>query len=224
VVKYFVVVCPWHRYGLSVLVTVTALGLVSIWLNSSELDSGLGMVLFVQMFAASSGFVVTARRGHYDAVLVHGSSRTAALAAEWIAAVAPGVVAWLTLAVTGCFLGSPAATSALMGDRLAAFFVVSAVSWAIGCPLPRGAGGALWMGLLLALMLRRADFAAPLLGSSPLAVARAAGSILVCPFLLLGGRDHTGAAVGTSVAAAFFLLLAAWRLGSRADVFLVERS
>ena len=82
-VRYFAVVRPCPAYAVVVLGAVTALGTVTVWLDPGELDSGLGMVLFVQMFVASSGFVVTARRGHFDPMLLYGSDRAAALASQW---------------------------------------------------------------------------------------------------------------------------------------------
>ena len=73
-VKYFAVVRQCPTYGLAVLTAVTAIGVLTIRLNPAELGSGLGMVLFVQMFLASGGFAVTARPGHFDPILVQGST------------------------------------------------------------------------------------------------------------------------------------------------------
>src|SRR4029078_2213313 len=114
---YFVVVRPHAAYALVALAAVTIVGMVTVWFNPSDLDSGLGMTLFVQMLLASSGFLPSARRGHYDTILVHGRHWTAALAAHWLVSIAPGALAWLFLAMAGAVLGSPAAMSALMGSR-----------------------------------------------------------------------------------------------------------
>src|SRR5262249_24072023 len=86
--------------GRGVFGAVTAFGILTITLNPAELDSALGMVLFVQMFLASTGFAVTARRGHFDPVLVHGSARPAVLFVQWCASVTPGAIAWAVVA--GC--------------------------------------------------------------------------------------------------------------------------
>lgn len=225
-VKYFVVVRQCPTYGLAVLIAVTAIGVLTIELNPAELDSALGMVLFVQMFLASSGFAATARRGHFDPILVQGSDRAAALAAQWCASIAPGAIAWAIVAGCGYAWSSPAAWSALTGSRLAAFLIVSAVAWVMGFLLPRGAGGALWMGLLLVLLLRHADLVAPAgAQDSAIGILRTAGALLVCPFLLLGTHGQIGMpAISASCAAAALLLFTAMRVGSRLDVFLVERS
>src|SRR3954470_12890894 len=119
------------------------------------------MLLFAQMFLASSGFVVTARRGQFDPTLIHGANRVSALAAHWCASVAPGAIAWLVLAGVAAVLGSAGSVSARRGPRLAAFIIVSVIAWICGFALPRGAGGALWMGSLAVLLLRRVELIAP---------------------------------------------------------------
>ena len=225
-VRYFAVVRPWPTYGLVVLAVVTALGIVTTWLDPGELDSGLGMVLFVQMFLASSGFVAAARRGHFDPMLLYGSNRAAALASQWCASLAPGALAWLVLAAAGELAGSPAASTAVAGLRLVAFLLVSIVSWVAGYLLPRGSGGAMWSGVLLVVLLRHVELLAPEGGGAgALDVARAAAALLVCPFLLLGSHARIGVpAAVAAVAAASVALLATWRSGRRLDVFLAERS
>ena len=225
-VRFFALVRQCPSYGLFVLFIVIVLGVVTIELNPAELDSALGMVLFVQMFLASSGFAVAARRGHFDPILVHGSERAPVLACQWVASAAPGAIAWAIVAGFGYAWSSPAAWSALTGGRLAAFLIVSAVAWVVGFMVPRGGGGALWMGALLVLLLRHADLAPPgAAQDSAIAIVRTGGALLVCPFLLLGTHGQIGLpAVAAACAAAAALLFTTIRLGVRLDVFLVERS
>ena len=225
-VKFFAIVRQSPSYGLAVLAAVTAFGILTITLNPAELDSALGMVLFVQMFLASTGFAVTAHRGHFDPVLVHGSARPAVLFVQWCASVTPGAIAWAVLAGCGHALSSPAAWSALAGTRLVAFLIVSAMAWVAGFALPRGAGGAVWMGVLVALLLRHVDLVPPASPQdSAMVILRTAGALVVCPFLLLGARVQIGVpALSASLAAAALVFLTTIRLGSRLDVFLVERS
>jgi len=225
-VRFFLALCPYPGYGLTVLGLVTLVALVSIELNPAELDSGLGLILFVQMFLASSGFLLTARRGQFDQVFGYGSNRRRALAAHWCASVLPGALAWFAVSGTAWVGGSGAAPSALAGTRLCAFLIVSAVAWAAGFGLPRGGAGALWMGGLAVLLLRHADLLLPAsTPASPLVMARAAAAVFVCPFLLLGPRGTVGgAAVAVATAAAAALLLVTWRIGARVDVYLVEHS
>jgi hypothetical protein len=225
VMKYFMLVGNRPPYSLAALAAVTTFGVGTTEITPSELDSGLGMVLFVHMFLASSGFVVSARRGHYDPVLLHGINRIATLAAEWCAAIVPGALCWGMVAMTGLAAGNPAALSALAGSRLIAFFIVSALAWSVGSVMPRGSGGVLWMGLLVLLLLNHVDILVPGGQASAAAVARTAGAVLLCPFILLGTHAPVGVpALAAAFAAAAAVLLSAWRRGSRLDVFLVERS
>ena len=225
-VKFFAVVRQSPSYGLAVLVEVTTLGILTIALNPADVDSALGMVLFVQMFLASTGFAVTARRGHFDPVLVHGSERTAVLFVQWCASIAPGVMAWAVVAGCAYAWSSPAAWSALAGSRIVALLIVSVVAWVAGFALPKGGGGALWMGLLVALLLRHPDLLPPPAAKdSAIAILQSTGALLVCPFLLLGTHVQIGTpALLASLSAAAALLLTTIRLGSRLDVYLVERS
>ena len=225
-VKFFAIVRQTPSYGLAVLAAVTALGIVTVALNPSDLDSALGMLLFVQMFLASTGFMVTARRGHFDPVLVRGSRRTAVLFVQWCASIAPGAVAWMVVSACAGVWSSPAAWSALAGSRLAAFLIVSSIAWVAGFALPRGAGGVVWMAVLLILLVRRVDLLPPdVTQDTALGMLRTAGTVVVCPFLLLGTHVAVGVpALAASLATAGALLLATIRVGSRIDVYLVERS
>ena len=225
-VRYFSLVTSRPPYSLAVLAAVTIYGAVLTHTSREELDSGLGMVLFVQMFLVSSGFAASARRGHYDPVLVHGSNRVVAIAAEWCASVVPGAVAWMLLAVAGYLIGSPAALSALAGTRLIAFFIVSALASSMGFVLPRGAAGVLWTAVLMVLLLRHADMVGPFTAApSTLVALRGAGALLLCPFLLLGTHGQPGLAPQLMAAAmAGAVLVTTWCCGARMDVILAERS
>jgi hypothetical protein len=226
VVKFFLVLRPYPTYGLMVLVVVTAFGLGSVWWNPADLDSALGLVLFVQMFLASSGFVVSAHRGHFDPKFACGSDRGVSLAAQWCASIAPGVLAWLLIAATGYVVGSPAALSAIAGNRLAAFAIVSMVAWCAGFALPRGGAGALWMGALVFLLVRHPNLLGGAVShASAAATVRTAATLIVCPFLLLGSREPIAPApIVAAVAAVVALLMTTWRSGAGLDVYLVERS
>jgi hypothetical protein len=224
VMKYFMLAGSRPPYSLAALAVVTIFGVGTTEITPSELDSGLGIVLLVHMFLASSGFVVSARRGHYDPVLLHGVNRTATLAAEWGAAILPGALGWGMVAMTGLAAGNPAALSALAGSRLVAFVVVSALAWAVGSVMPRGGGGVLWMGLLVLLLLNHVDVLAPGAQTSALTIARTAGAVLVCPFILLGTHAPVGVpALIAAFLSAIAILLSVWRAGPRLVLFILVR-
>jgi hypothetical protein len=227
--RFFVSVCLHPVHYLAVLTVVVLIGVWTIAMSAGELDSALGMLLFAQMFLASSGFLVRARRGHFDPVLASrsASGRARVLACHWLASVLPGFLGWTVVYVTAWSFGGGAWSFASMGSRFVALFIVSALAWTAGLALPRGAGGALWAAGLVAALLHRVDFAAWSMGSSTPAVLLAAhtAAIVLCPFLLLG--THAPILPGAIVAAAcssVLLLLSVWLFGDRFDFYLTDRA
>jgi hypothetical protein len=225
--RFFAVMGLHPPYALAILAVIVGIGIWTTSASPGELDSGLGMLLFVQMFLASSGFLVRARRGHFDPLLVGSGSRTSAIVWHWIVSIAPGVAGWICLAGAGCFLGSPTAVSALVGGRAAALFIVSALAWTAGFTLPRGAAGVVWVAALLGLLLRRTDLLSPasMLSAPSETVLRHAVTLVLCPFLLIG--NHPLLAPGAICVAALLaavVLLAVWRRSGGLDIYLVDRA
>lgn len=225
--RFFAAVGLHPPYALLILTAIVGLGVWTTSVSPGELDSGLGMLLFVQMFLASSGFLVRARRGHFDPLLIGAGGRTGAIVWHWIVSVAPGVAGWFCLAGVGYVMGSPAALSAFVGGRAAALFIVSALAWTVGFTLARGAAGVVWMAALLGLLLRRTELLpqASVFSASSETVLRHAAALTVCPFLLVG--NHLFIAPGAIYAAALFAavpLLVVWRLSSGLDIYLVDRA
>ncbi|OFW05990.1 MAG: hypothetical protein A3H96_00185 [Acidobacteria bacterium RIFCSPLOWO2_02_FULL_67_36] len=188
-IRFFLVVLPppsWMRVALA-LAGLT--GCAMLWLNPADVDSALGSVLLLQMFAASGGFMSAASRGHFDAVLVTGRPRWRIALGSLTAAAAPGAAVWFTVVLVAAALGRGA--EAFAPQRLVAFASVSCVSWALGLALPPAAAGALWALVLVALALSRESAAAYLsiVHSAPATMAQlghATAAVVVCPFLLLG--------------------------------------
>lgn len=225
-VRYFTVLGLHPTYTLVVLSAIAALGVVTVWLDAAELDSGLGMILFAQMFVASTGFLVRARQGHFDPLLTGSAGRAAVAAAHGVVSMAPGVVAWLVVASAGWFAGSPGAVSAVAGGRAAGLFVVSAVAWAVGFGLPRGAAGMLWMALLIVLVTQRTELlAAAAREPSIAATLRDAAVVTVCPFLVLGNAQRLAAgAVPAALVLPALMLVAVLRRCRTLDLYLVDQS
>ena len=119
-------------------------GVVTIVRDPARSAGGLVPVLLLQLFAASSGFEVPARRGHYDLLLTSGHHRVWMALAHWATSVAPGVVVWLALAsVETAVNGGPAGL--LRTGTIAAMALVSTLPWAITVRLPRFSGGIGWL-------------------------------------------------------------------------------
>ena len=224
--RYFLVVSLHPTYALVILSVVVLFGAVTIAMDPGEVDAGLGMVLFAQMFLASTGFVRQSRQGHFDPLLTRSSDRLRIAAAHWVASIGPGVAAWAALAAMAAFAGTPHALSAIGGSRAAALVIVSALSWAAGFWLPRGAAGTLWMALLMGLVLQRAELLAVPGGSGTIVtLAVHTATVIVCPFLLLGTHPPLApGALPASVLLPVLVLCAVWRRSRAVDVYLVDRS
>lgn len=224
--RYFLVLSLHPPYALLVLAAVVAIGVTTTVLDRKELDGGLGMVLFTQMFLASTGFVARARRGHFDPLLAGGATRGRIAAAHWAASIAPGAIAWAILAGMGAAAGAPDALSAIGGARAAALLIVSALSWAAGFWLPRGAAGMLWMALLMGLVVQRPELlAAPTGAGSVSTLILHIVSLAACPFLLLGQHPPLApGALAGSLVLSIAAMCAVWRRAAVLDVYLLDRS
>lgn len=78
----------------------TALTGGGLWWMLSEVSSSTGLFavcLYLQMFAVSSGFMPSARAGHFDPVLGGLTSRVRSATAHWLLSSVPGVTAWVIL-------------------------------------------------------------------------------------------------------------------------------
>jgi hypothetical protein len=228
-VRYFLAIGLHPTHNLAVLAAVTAFGVWTVWTSPGELDSALGVLLFVQMFLASTGFLTRARRGHFDPIFTSAWGRLTVIAAHWITSVLPGLLAWTIVSTTAWMFGGQSAASALLGRRALAFLVVSVVAWTAGFALARGAAGALWTAGLVAALLHRTD----LLGSpsaigatsSALTLLRHALVVIACPFLLLGAHGPLAPTpVAVAACATAVLLLLVWRFAQRVDLYLRERT
>ena len=217
--RFFLTLRLHASSALLVLAAVTAVSVWTVALSPSELDSGLGMVLFLQMFLASTGFLPAARRGHFDPVLAGSYGRTPIAIAHWIVSVWPGAAAWGAVTAVAYGVGSPAAFSASGGQRAAALFIVSAVVWSAGFALTRGAAGVAWIGALVALLVRHITPISANATFSPFTLLRQSAALVFCPFVLIGPAPAlaTGS-LPIAIAVSTVLLIVVWRWINRVDV------
>jgi hypothetical protein len=227
--RYFVAVRLHSGHHIAVLAGVTAVGLWTIRMSPGELDSPLGMLLFVQMFLASTGFLARARRGHFDPILTTACGRVSVVLWHWCVSALPGVVAWAIVVGVDSISGGGHIMSAVGGRRFLALWMVSAIAWIAGFALARGAAGALWTAGLVAVLLNRTDLLGSSSGaaasSSHMLVLRHTAAVIGCPFLLLGAQAPL--ARGAITAAAFatsICLFGMWRSAARIDVYLRDRA
>src|SRR5687767_11207779 len=97
-IRFFWMVAPVPRLMVQAMVGVGALAAVLLVVDRERSARALVPLLLLQVFAASSGFMVPARRGHYDLLLTGGYSRMHVAAVHWVVSVLPGVVVWLAVA------------------------------------------------------------------------------------------------------------------------------
>lgn len=191
VIRFPLVVLPpalWVRAAFAV---AAAFGAWTLALDpgGGQLDSALGSILLLQMFAVSNGFAAASARGHFDPILVSGRSRVAIGAGAATAAALPGALAWVAILLLAGALGEPLSEIAAP-HRQAAFLVISGVGWAAGIRLPRLAAGALWSVVLIGLLMSRTFLTRQLVTleqvpSSLYDILVAASACVLCPFLLL---------------------------------------
>jgi hypothetical protein len=182
---------------------LVAVGSAAIVQQSTRGAGALLPVLLLQVFAASSGFEVPARRGHYDLLLTSGHRRTSMAVVHWASSIAPGAVSWLILAGVEAGVSRGAGTQLLTTGTIAAMVLVSTLPWAITVRLPRYSGA---IGWLLALAISTSVW--------PAIHDWSAWSFLVYPAGVVGRelslRDSTVAAPAMILAAAAMAIAFRW--------------
>ena len=175
-IRFFGVVPPVPKW-MSIAFAVAATGGgVALTIEQTTPAGALAPIFFLQMLAASSGFAVPARRGHYDLLLTSGISRLAVAGAHCAASCIGGIAAWLVIAACEAIAIGGAPTVSFASGTVLALIVVSLVPWALTAPLPRLSGGLVWLLIVVTLQaFVPAAFLAP-----------NAFSVLVSPWLLIG--------------------------------------
>jgi hypothetical protein len=124
---------------------IAVIGAAAIMRDAARSEGAMVPVLLLQLFAASSGFEVPARRGHYDLLLTSGHGRVWMALVHWASSIAPGVLSWLVLAAVEAITGAGTAARLLASGTVAAVVLVSTLPWAITVRLPRFSGGIGWL-------------------------------------------------------------------------------
>jgi hypothetical protein len=180
-------VVPLHSsYMRLAFLIVTGFGTVMLVVDPSSGEQVVVPVVALQMFAASTGFAVPARRGHYDLLMTGGAGRLQIAATHLLLSVAPGLAAWLVLGFVELALTAGRSRVFATGT-VAALGFASSLAWAATVPLPRLSGGIIWL-LAIVMFLASSD------GWRGAAVAARDGTSSVesallyalCPFVLVG--------------------------------------
>lgn len=194
--------------------TVVAFAIYLGRIDPGGVDEAVGMTLFLQMFAASTGYRHQLRRGHLDPMLVGHPARVSVACAHWMVSIGPGLATWLALAAVDLALSPRRLPMALTPIGLTAFLFVSTMAWTITLPFARLAGGVLWLIVLAGLgVFHRLPGLVEMFktgGGSWIADIRQAGAALVCPFLVVGRTTPVAGRVSVLIAAA---TVSAWAVG-----------
>jgi hypothetical protein len=194
-IRFFVVALRSH---VTLAATAALLLGMAAWMarnDGQEIGQLSTLALFVQMFAAASGFREPARRGHFDPVLTSGTSRVAVAAAHWAVSVAPGLAVWTALSAVILRVQPHEQPVGFTLPGLVAVLYVSSASWMAALPFTRYASGVIW---ILALVVLSGMNAVPTLREAFLTYQggvesslRQAGAALVCPMFLLAPGSST---------------------------------
>ena len=167
----------------------TAMAATSVLADPESARRALTPLLLLQLFACSSGFMIPARRGHYDLVLTSGESRLTIASVHWMMSLLPGVSGWLVVSVVETLVRGGAPATALASGSVLAWVLVSTLPWAATVALPRFAGAIGWLLALAVTAAMAPDalngdlLATGVAGSSPL---EAAVAVLLYPPAAVG--------------------------------------
>lgn len=119
--------------------------------DPAGLEQTVGIALFLQLFAASTGYRDRLRRGHFDPLIVGHSNAWSIGLAHWLVSAAPGFVVWVMLGAIDLAArpGQTAAPFTLAG--ISTFLYASTIVWAVSLPFQRYAAAMLWLIVLFAL-------------------------------------------------------------------------
>jgi hypothetical protein len=180
----FFMVAPLHSsYMLAALGAVLSVGCGTLVLNPHKGADVLVPVALLQMFAASSGFAIAARRGYTDLLLTAGAGRIGIALTHLMLSIAPGLLVWVSLGAVEMVAGRTVTPRAFTSGSVASMLLVSAFAWSISVPLPALSGGLVWL-LTIAVWFVTCDDGA-----------------FVCPFVLLGRELADAHAPGLLAAA-----------------------
>lgn len=186
--RFFRVVPLHSAYMLLALAAAGGMGAATLILDPRQGGGTVAPVLLLQMFAASSGFAVPARRGQFDLLFTGGASRVAIGLTHWALSVLPGLAVWVALGAVEVVSSAGSDFSAFASGSVVAFALVSSLAWAMSVRLPRLSGGILWLLSLAMVVAMREEWRAAVVTalsgdrSSPwLALI-----FLICPFVSVG--------------------------------------
>ena|SRR5688572_6804961 len=202
-IRFFSIVTPIPPLMAPALMAVAGVATALIVLDGGRSAAALTPLLLLQLFAASSGFMVPARRGHYDLLLTGGYGRVRIAATHWAASILPGIAMWLGVGTIGIAAADGPGGSVLSSGSAVALTLVSTVPWAATIALPRFTAAIAWLLMLAtAAAVFPADRAHAVLDplDSPSSWLTASLAVTLYPVALVG-QDLTGARAALAIPA-----------------------
>jgi len=184
------------------------------WSGASGADDALGMVLFLQLFAASTGYRDRLHRGHFDPVLTGRTAKWRIAGAHWLASTALGFATWAAVGVLELAVRAtwPAA---FRPAAMAVLVYASTVAWSASVAIGRYGGAVLWLLLLFAMSAtQRLQALRVMFNPDPagaIEIVRTMKAVIVFPVLLMLNPAIVGWVIVLLTAAA---AVAAWTLGA----------
>src|SRR5688572_16282541 len=129
VVRFFRIVSPVPPLMIPAFAGVGTLAALLMVLDSDRTRVAVIPLLLLQLFASSSGFLVPARRGHYDVLLTSGHARALVAGIHWMMSILPGIATWLAVAVVEIIATTGSRMVLLTSGTLAAVVLVSTIPW-----------------------------------------------------------------------------------------------
>jgi hypothetical protein len=195
--RYFQVVAVVPPLFLAGFVITIAASAVTLTRDPTAGIEALTPVLLLQLFSASSGFQIPARRGYYDLLLTSGTPRWQIAMAHGLASVMPGITSWICVGMLELAASHGARMAFAAGGTCIAFLLVSAVAWATATSISRAPAAVGWLLIMTIPPLARFVSPVQLLGTEaprPLAVTLLAIVVIaVIPAGLAFARIMRGA-------------------------------
>jgi len=149
--RFLWVALPHFRQSAVVMAACAAFGVWTVRVMPGDIGAPYVVLLFCQLFTASSEFRLPADSGHLDPLLVKGALRHRLALAHWALSGGPGWLAWVVVALVEAWSVGVGEAVGWRLTSVASMLIVSSLAWAATLPTTRFLGGAFWvlaMGLL----------------------------------------------------------------------------
>jgi hypothetical protein len=220
-VRFFLAAPPTARSMTTAFAATTAASAAIVVAAPERAGAALLPVLLLQLFTVSSGFLVPARRGHYDILLAMGQPRIAIAVVHWMTSAAVGLGSCGVVAVIESLAGGGDHRAVRASGTLMAIGVVSTMPWAINVRLPRYAAAIAWLIVLLcARAVMPPEEATSRPSFLPFPAAEQALAFILYPPALVGRSLEGGDWPAAAILAGLATLSMAWALATvhRSDI------